>query len=307
MISRNISVVITTKDRPQFLQEALLSLSKQTTLPGEIVIVDDASNRGVRSDELEAIQSLGVPVRLLRTKFTVGASRARNIAILETTKDFIAFLDDDDTFRPEKIATIEEVIEHDKSVGLIYHKANVKLINENMQYETKYRKGRSSNLKEIVISNYIGGCSLVVCKKSLLLKAGLFDEDLPACEDWDLWIRCIQSGGKEVFVDQVLTDYSCVSGAMSLSQNFNKNTVAKLRLRQKYEKIINSFSQFENSRYMEYCKADDLHRYLLANRYICSLKCALELFNTRRSVMNFIKLFVVLCGTRNALRFRCLL
>ena len=306
MISKYISVVITTKDRPETFQNALISLSKQTTFPGEVVIVDDGSNPKVSVDDLKALQHVGVPVRLLRNDVAVGAAKARNLGVSAATKEFIAFLDDDDEFRPEKISVIDKIIEQNGWVDFLFHKANVKLINENLEYETKYRKGHSEGEKEIVISNYVGSCSLVVCKKSLLFKVGLFDEELPACEDWDLWIRCIQFGANEFFVDEVLTDYSCVSGSLSVFKNFVKNKLGKMSIKQKYTKTISSFSPKEKIRYSESYKADDLQRFLLANKYRSSLRCAFELFKTRKTLMNFFKLIVVLSGTKNALLLRSL-
>ena len=307
MISKYISVVITTKDRPQGLRNALISLSEQTTLPGEVVIVDDGSDPKVSPEALKVLRRVGIPVCLIRNESSVGAAKARNLGISITKKEFVAFLDDDDVFTPEKIAVIENTIEQNQDVDIFYHRANVKLINENLEYETKYRKGQSGTVKEIVISNYIGGCSLVVCKKSVLLKVGLFDEKLSACEDWDLWIRCIRSGAKELFINRVLTDYLSVSGSMSLSQNLKNNEMAKLRIKQKYADVIDTFSPKEKARYVECDKADDLQRYLLADEYVSSLRCAFKIFKTRKTFTNFIKLIAVLLGTRNALRFRSLI
>ena len=307
MISKNISVVITTKDRPQDLRNALISLSEQTTLPGEVVIVDDGSNQKVSLESLEVLRRIGIPVYLIRNESSVGAAKARNLGVSIAKKEFIAFLDDDDMFRSEKIAVIDDTIEQNRDIDLIYHRANVKLVNEYLEYETKYRKGQSGSIKEIVISNYIGGCSLVVCKKSVLLKVGLFDEELPACEDWDLWIRCIRSGAKEFFINRVLTDYFSVSGSKSLSQNLKNNEMAKLRIKQKYADVIDTFTPKEKRRSMECDKTDDLQRYLLADEYCSSLRCAFKIFKITKTFTNFIKLVAVLLGTKNALRFRSLI
>ena len=304
MISKNISVVITTKDRPHSFRNALISLFQQTTLPGEIIIVDDGSSQKVSFGDIKQLNRIGIPVFLIRNEQSVGVSKARNSGISVATMKFIAFLDDDDVYRPEKISVIDKIIEQDSNVDILYHRANVKLINENLEYETRYRKGKSEGRKEIVISNYMGGCSLVVCKKSLLMKVGLFDEELSACEDWDLWIRCIQAGAKEFFINQVLADYSCVSGSSSVSQNIEKNTMAKLQIRKKYANVIKTFTQEESLRFKECYKLDDLQRFLLADKYRCSLRCAFEIYRTRKTFENFIKLMVVLSGPKNVLRLR---
>ncbi|MDX2132726.1 MAG: glycosyltransferase family A protein [Planctomycetota bacterium] len=100
-----ISVVIPTYNRAALVSDAIRSALKQTSVPDEIVVVDD----GGKDNTAEVVGAFPAPVRYVRRE-NGGLSRARNTGIEAATGSWVAFLDDDDAYEPEKIASTREVI-----------------------------------------------------------------------------------------------------------------------------------------------------------------------------------------------------
>ena len=102
-MSLNISVVITTYNRPDCLLEALNGVKSQLYSPFEIIIIDDNSSQTYES-AMPTINALGA--RYLRQNVSCGANKARNLGIEEASGEVIAFLDDDDIWLPEYLTTL---------------------------------------------------------------------------------------------------------------------------------------------------------------------------------------------------------
>ena len=101
----DISVVITTCNRPAFLKEALEGIAAQTYKPKEVIVVNDCSEISYES-ALDAIKKVNGKHILLKERS--GANRARNIGIEECSGEIIAFLDDDDIWLPNYLSEISE-------------------------------------------------------------------------------------------------------------------------------------------------------------------------------------------------------
>ena len=305
-ISQLVSVVIVTKDRQDSLSAALSSLAQQSVLPAEVIVIDDGSNPKVQESCLKVIPE-EIHARLYRNEKSQGASFSRNRAIKLATKEFIAFLDDDDLFRPRKIQVLDHWIREVPKIDLFCHRANVVMVREGLNYLTRFRKKTDDEFKELLISNWVGGASLVVCRKLLLEKIGLFDVNLPACEDWDLWIRCAKFGAKIQFLDEVLVDYSCVTKKTSLSHSIEKNRLAKDLIKKKYRTEILKLSETEILRLNESSKLDDLQRFLVNYNYKASVSCAFDIFISNKKISNLLRLVAVILGTKISIKLRSLL
>src|SRR5438067_2342354 len=99
-----ISVLITTHDRPADLHRAIASVTSQTRLPAELVIVDDGSTPPISLAGLEIPQALSL--RLVHNALPSNPARARNIGITATTRSWVAFLNNNNKFKPNKIKTL---------------------------------------------------------------------------------------------------------------------------------------------------------------------------------------------------------
>jgi glycosyltransferase involved in cell wall biosynthesis len=178
-----ISVVIPTYNRAHFLPRALDSVLGQTVPALEVLVVDDGSR-----DDTEALMRQRYPqVRYLKQPNS-GVSRARNLGIAAAKGDWIALLDSDDAWLPTKLATQCAILRDHPSARLCHTE------------EIWIRSGRRVNRmeKHAKSGGYIFKACLPRCvvspsasilHRSLIEEFGNFDESLPACEDYDLWLR----------------------------------------------------------------------------------------------------------------------
>jgi glycosyltransferase involved in cell wall biosynthesis len=179
-----VSIIIPTYNRLPMLREAVNSVLAQDFEDFELIVVDDGSTDGT-ADEMKGY---GGRVRLLHHPENRGVSAARNRGILHTRGKYIAFLDSDDLWVKGKL------------------KIQVAFLDDNPHYPICYtdeiwiRRGKRVNPKNkhAKYSGWIFEKCLPLCiispssamvRKTLFSKVGLFDEALPVCEDYDLWLR----------------------------------------------------------------------------------------------------------------------
>ena len=197
MTGISISVVVPTFNRKDMLSRALLSIFSQSLEPFEVIVVDNGSNDNTQ----EMLRNEFPQIRLLLEP-EKGVSRARNKGIYEATGEWIAFLDSDDEWQPDKLKLqTREIL---GSENIISHTD-----------ELWYRNGVRVNPKNIhkksggyIFDRCLELCcispSSVMVKKTLFDDIGYFDENLPACEDYDMWLR-VCSKYPILFVDKPLT------------------------------------------------------------------------------------------------------
>ena len=179
-----VSVIIPTYNRLPMLKEAVDSILAQNFEDFELIVIDDGSSDGTAAE----IARYGGRVKLLQHKENRGVSAARNTGITHAKGKYIAFLDSDDLWVKGKL------------------KIQTTFLDENPHYPLCYtdeiwiRKGKRVNpmLKHAKYSGWIFEKCLPLCtispssammRKTLFSRVGLFDEALPVCEDYDLWLR----------------------------------------------------------------------------------------------------------------------
>lgn len=195
-----VSAIITTHNRLQLLKRAIDSVLKQSYANIELIVVDDHSTDGT----VEWCQNNGI--NILRSPER-GGNKARNFGILNSTGDYIAFLDDDDVWFPTKIAKQIELAETSGS-GVIYCglKKSIKL-ETGWKYEEIYpiplNQGDVS--LRILQEIFTVTSALMVSRKSLE-EAGLFDERLGFWQEYELSIRLAQFTNFSA-VNEILVDY----------------------------------------------------------------------------------------------------
>lgn len=177
------SVIIPTFNRLPFLKEAVASVLAQTYQDFELILVDDGSDDGTR----EYAAGLGDRVRYLYQRQS-GPAAARNRGIAVARGEFITFLDSDDLWQTNKLQTqIAFMRAHPEAVVCYTDEI---WIRSGARVNPKKKHEKASGwIFEKCLPLCIVSPSSVLMRRDFFEKVGLFDEQLPACEDYDLWLR----------------------------------------------------------------------------------------------------------------------
>lgn len=179
-----ISVVITTRNRPHFLEEALYGISRQDIKPFEIIVVDDCSTESY--DNIESLME-SLSVKYLKQPFNVGANAARNIGINNSSGAIVAFLDDDDVWLPNYLSEVHARFLEGADAVVTGFK---QLGNENVIVVNNDEKVTKPSLQR---GNTYCGMSGFSCRRKVL-EENQFDENLPNGQDWDMFVRLFTKG-----------------------------------------------------------------------------------------------------------------
>jgi len=185
-----ISVVCPTYNSSPFIGETIATVRAQTTLPLEVIISDDGST----DDTLAIIEELqreitAFPIRLIRNAHG-GPGAARNAGIRAAVGDWIAFLDSDDRWLPEKLACIEAAIRRYPDANFFCNSEYHRWLDGSeslLDYGAVYMP--NIPLQRQLFHENLFSTSAIVCRRNLLLTHGLFDERLRSSQDYELWLR----------------------------------------------------------------------------------------------------------------------
>ncbi len=175
-----VSVIITTFNRRSYLKGATLSVLRQDFKDKEVIVVDDGSTDGSFAEVRD------LPVRYV-WKPNGGISSGRNRGIEVSRGGYIAFLDVDDLWRKGKLSVQMEIMEREGA--LISYTDEIWIRNGRHLNQKKRHRKYSGYIFEQSLPLCIVSPSSVVIKRDVFDTVGLFDESLPVCEDYDLWLR----------------------------------------------------------------------------------------------------------------------
>ena len=240
-----VSVIITTYNRAHLVSRALLSALNQTYEDFEIIVVDDAST----DNTMEVLGGFkDKRIRYLRREKNGGDSASRNTGIRAAKGEYIALLDSDDEWFPEKLQKqVNKFMESGEGVGLIYTGF---LYVSQMTGETLDQilpTLRGNVCTDLIVQGCFLANSSVLIRKICFQKAGFFDENLRSCVDWDMWIRLSKYFEFDFVPDVLLKFYF---HGNQVSANLNMRLLGTERLIRKHE---DDFSQYP-SRFALYLK-----------------------------------------------------
>jgi len=228
-----VSVVIPTQNRAELLKRAVKSVIKQTYTEWEIIIIDDASADNTRQTAEEYIKS---GFRYFHFTDKKGGAAARNKGIKEAKGEYIAFLDDDDEWLPEKLEKQMEAFNKYPEVALCYTGRHVDKGEKTFPgFLRKYsfkKPAYEDHFRAIMSDNFIGITSTVIIKRDVLVALDGFDENLPGYQDYELFIRVLREN-KSYGIDEPLVIYHLGSDS-HVSLNRKNIIKAEKYLAEKY-------------------------------------------------------------------------
>ena len=182
-----VSVIIPTYNRAHLIGRAIKSVLNQTYQDFEIIVIDDGST----DDTEEVVRSFPCKrIIYIKHKKNKGVSLARNTGIKVAKGKYIAFLDSDDEWLPEKLDKQIKVLQNESpEVGVVY--SNLCYIDESGKNMNKLLNHKKEGYiyEDLLGRNYVGAPSTLLIRKECFNQVGLFDDLLNAQEDWDMWIR----------------------------------------------------------------------------------------------------------------------
>jgi glycosyltransferase involved in cell wall biosynthesis len=182
-VSPLVSVVIPTWNRAKMVREAIDSVLSQSYKDFEIIVVDDGSDDGTRAE----LDSYGRAVRVV-SQGRAGPAAARNTGAGSSRGKYLAFLDSDDLWLPEKLAAQVEFLESAPQFRICQTEEIWVRRGVRVNPKKRHRKP-SGDVFKASLALCLVSPSAVMMTRKLLDEIGGFDERLPVCEDYDLWLR----------------------------------------------------------------------------------------------------------------------
>jgi glycosyltransferase involved in cell wall biosynthesis len=200
------TVIISTYNRKHVLPRAISSVIGQTFGDFELIVIDNGSTDGTEA----AVSAIRDPrIKYVRNpEPTTSCDGPRNMGIGMAKSGYIAFLDDDDIWYPQRLAKVKDAFERDPDVSAVCH-------NENRNYKGKVDKVLeygpwSADIYERLLydGNCLSSCATTV-KKDVFGRLGGFDlrDEYAAAADYDFWLRMTGSGAKICFIEEPLGEF----------------------------------------------------------------------------------------------------
>lgn len=241
-----VSVVIPTFNRASLLPRTLESVLAQTFGAFEILVVDDGSE----DDTAEVVVRMADPrIRYLAMPENRGVAAARNHGLAEARGEFIAFLDSDDEWFPEKLERqVACFRDGPPELGLVY--TGVQDLHERGERRIQRPTHRGDLYETLLLGNVVhGGGSNVMIRRTVVDVVGGFDETLPAIEDFDYWLRIARHFTLDFVSDVLLTYHDPLERDERKSLNLEENLAAREAFYRKHQAAMR--------------KAGVAHRFLL--------------------------------------------
>ncbi len=225
-----VSVLITTRNRPELLKRALDSALRQTYPDIEVIVVDDASTEETARFLRKQTDKR---VRYLRNERQSGANVSRNRGIAAAKGEFIAGLDDDDVFLPRRIELL-----------LTHYDDDYAFITSNNYLDDGKGRKRSNipavvTLEQMLANNVLMNQGLI--KKQRLIQAGLYDETLLACQDYDMWMRLLLRYQRVKVLPEATQIIHAESGRQRISSVSAKKKKGYFQFFQKYKHLMSPY------------------------------------------------------------------
>lgn len=215
--SPKVSVVIPAYNAARFVNATIDSVLAQTFQDFEILVVDDGSTDKTK----EILEAYGDKIHYLY-KENGGVSSARNYGIEDAKGKYIAFLDADDVWMPEKLEKQVALMDADKEIGLCY--VATQKVDEDLKYLSSIEANSYEDYTESLLLNLnivAGSCSSAMVRREVILQTDGFDGKFTTYADWEFWLR-LSLLTKFAPINEELVKYRVVKGSMSSKPEVTK-------------------------------------------------------------------------------------
>lgn len=206
------SVVIATYEAADTVADSIESALRQTYPPHEVIVVDDGSKDDVRG----ALAPFGEKIVAIHKPNGGGAS-ALNAGVEAATGDFLAILDSDDAYHPQRLEVLAELARERPDLDLITTDAKFVVKDEGVGTFATYNPFAVADQRTAIFDNcFVGGWPAI--RLSRLREIGGFDESLRTGYDWDCWTRLLLDGSAAGLVEEPYYEYKLHPGSLTGSR-----------------------------------------------------------------------------------------
>lgn len=241
-----VSVIILTHNRAEILPSAITSVLSQTFQDFEIIIVDDCS----KDNTQEVVRGFNDKrIKYIRNEVNKGEAGSRNVGIMNSNAEYIAFLDDDDEWLPDKLKLQIDLLENNPSVVGVVYTGYVEVDRSNNKIIWQMVPAKRGNIyKDIFVKNYVGVPSTVVLRRACFEKVSLFDENIIYPTDYDMWIRLSNKFSFEYIKESLVRYYVHEN---SISGNLELRIRGAEKILKKYEQSFSLNSKAHSQCYVQ--------------------------------------------------------
>lgn len=226
---RMVTAVITTHKREkEIIERAINSILAQTYSPIELIVVDDSPADFPQREQVRQLAQEKGAIYIAHETCR-GACAARNTGLAAASGEFIAFLDDDDAWLPEKIQ--KQLEKFSDGVALVYCGNDVYNCTTGQTTRRKTKFMRGSVYPELIKENFIGSTSFPLLRKACLEEVGGFDVLMQSAQDYDVWLRLAEKYSVD-YVEEALVLYYVHDGEC-ITKNSSKRIAGQERINQK--------------------------------------------------------------------------
>ncbi len=210
----DLSVVIPSFNTARYILDAVNSLLVQSVAGLEIIIIDDGST----DNYMDAFNRILDPRVTIVTQANRGLAGCRNTGILLSRARYVGFLDADDIWYPQKAERQMGAMDRDPSIGVTFSYSAYLDEGGAPSGHLLTSRCKHPTAKDLALRNHIGNGSNPIIRRKCFDEAGLFDEDLRSCEDYEMWVRiaAVTHWGF-LLIPEVLTGYRVRPGSMTSS------------------------------------------------------------------------------------------
>ncbi len=230
-----VTAIITTHKRSvEIVERALQSVLQQTYSNIEVLVVDDSPNDFIHRDDVKNMVE-GYNVKYIQHDKCMGACAARNTGLRVANGEFVAFLDDDDEWKPTKIEKQLDGFTKD-CIALVYCGSEKKNDSTGEITCQKLICKSGKVFDDLIKENFIGSTSFPLMRKHALLEIGGFDVMMQSMQDGDVWLRIAQLY-EVAFIDEPLVTYHVHDGER-ISTNFERRINGLERIIEKNKEYL---------------------------------------------------------------------
>jgi glycosyltransferase involved in cell wall biosynthesis len=207
-----VTTIIPAFNAAEYIEQAVASALSQQGVDNEVIVIDDGSN----DQTWDKLKSFGDRIRTSRES-NRGPATARNRGAALANSEWLAFLDADDEWLPDKL--VNQLSIADEQTGLVYtdrqHFGATGRVGE--RQPVPETRPKASLFEHLLLENFITTSSVLI-RKSCFEQLGGFAKEPEPCEDWDLWLRYAIGNGKIAHYPKPLTRYRLHANSVSSNQ-----------------------------------------------------------------------------------------